>query len=67
MAKRCKTKSKKRKLRKNAISVLEIVDIEAAARRQAWIDAGCPRFKTGTSVDRKKARNKKACRGRVEA
>lgn len=65
MAKRGKGNSKRKKLRKDAISVLEIVSLESAARRQIWIEAGCPRFKTGRTRDQKKEQNKKKCRGRV--
>lgn len=50
---------------KTTLTVLDIVKIEAGARRQVWIEQNCPQFKGGRTTDRKKAKNKKACRGRV--
>ena len=53
------------KRNKNKITILDLVSYEAAARRLVWIEQGCPQFKTGRTVDKKKERNKKICREKI--
>jgi hypothetical protein len=54
------------KHRKTPISPEEIRKIEAAIRREEWVEKGCPFFKTGAAKDKKKERNRTHCRRKVE-
>lgn len=54
------------KQRKKPISPEEQYKIEAAVRREEWIAAGCPFFKCGKAIDRKKEESRKKCRKKVQ-
>ena len=58
--------AKKRKPDKITITAEEARHLDAAARREARLDAELRKTATQPHVDRKKEAKKKACRGKVE-